>query len=300
MPENSEAAHHELMGGALHVYKRVDSKYWQCATFINGFNHRILDQGSRVSPQAKDIAEDWYLTLQGKLLKGELQDRKKFANEKKFGFAAEQFLREYTVLTQGQRSPIYVEGHAPPARKSHLLPVLRTDGPLGNLPRQRCRIIACIAAKRRSQFIWKSPPRTKHDASGNRVSPPGSQNRHPPRLARTLPDLSEPYRSSGENLAPRVVFARGIQTALRGHARARARTRRSSDTNGNANSFTTSCCSWPTPACGPTRPARLQFRDVKIVEDDATAKPSLRSRCAASAASAIARACRARCAVQAA
>ena len=63
------------MGGALHVYKRVDSKFWQCATFINGFNHRASTKEPSLA-QAKDIAKDWYLTLQGKLLKGELQDKK--------------------------------------------------------------------------------------------------------------------------------------------------------------------------------------------------------------------------------
>ena len=76
--------HHELVGGKLHVYKRVDSRFWQCATFINGFNHRSSTKQESLA-QAKDIARDWYLTLQGKLLKGELQDKKKFANEKRFG-----------------------------------------------------------------------------------------------------------------------------------------------------------------------------------------------------------------------
>jgi hypothetical protein len=71
LSEQQESAHHELMGGALHVYKRVDSKFWQCATFLNGFNHRSSTKEKGLA-QAKDIAKDWYLTLQGKLLKGEL------------------------------------------------------------------------------------------------------------------------------------------------------------------------------------------------------------------------------------
>jgi hypothetical protein len=65
------------MGGELHLYKRERSKFWQCATFLNGFNHRATTKQESLA-QAKDIAEDWYLTLKGKLLKGELRDKKKF------------------------------------------------------------------------------------------------------------------------------------------------------------------------------------------------------------------------------
>jgi hypothetical protein len=73
-------AHHELMGGQLHIYIRPDSKYWQCATFLNGHNHRSSTKLESLA-QAKDFAEDWFLTLKGKLLKGELRDKKRFAGE---------------------------------------------------------------------------------------------------------------------------------------------------------------------------------------------------------------------------
>ena len=51
---------HVLMGGRLHVYKRENSRYWQCATFIDGRNHRMSTKEESIA-QAKDIAEDWYL-----------------------------------------------------------------------------------------------------------------------------------------------------------------------------------------------------------------------------------------------
>ena len=44
--------------------------------------------------------------------------------------------------------------------------------------------------------------------------------------------------------------------------------RRTRATNGNRNSFTTTSCSWPIPACGRTRRTAFNIRDVKIVEDD--------------------------------
>ncbi len=48
--------------------------------------------------KAKEIAEDWYLQIRGKLRSGEIK------TEKTFRHASEQFLREYDIITQGERS----------------------------------------------------------------------------------------------------------------------------------------------------------------------------------------------------
>ena len=53
--------------------------------------------------KAKDFAEDWYLNLRGKIKMGEAVSKKTFAE------AAEQFLKEYTIITGGQHSPRYVQ-----------------------------------------------------------------------------------------------------------------------------------------------------------------------------------------------
>ena len=58
-------AHHELMGGRLHVYKRDNSRFWQCSMFVGGRNHRTSTKEESLS-HAKDFAEDWYLELKGK------------------------------------------------------------------------------------------------------------------------------------------------------------------------------------------------------------------------------------------
>ena len=55
--------------------------------------------------EAKDFAEDWYLTLRGKQASGEL------VTEKTFKDAAKVFEREYEVITEGERSPKWVDGH---------------------------------------------------------------------------------------------------------------------------------------------------------------------------------------------
>ena len=97
-------ADHTIMGGKVHVYKRGRSRYWQCSTYIAGKNRRVSTKQESLA-QAKDFAEDWYLDLRGKNNRGELK------SEKTFKQAADQFLREYEVITEGQRHPGYVEGH---------------------------------------------------------------------------------------------------------------------------------------------------------------------------------------------
>ncbi len=93
---------HTLMGGKLSLYKRKRSNYWQCAAFFGGKNHRVSSKEESLS-KAKDVAEDWYLELMGKHKRGELRYGKSFK------VAAVQFLREYEIITQGQRNQKYVD-----------------------------------------------------------------------------------------------------------------------------------------------------------------------------------------------
>ena len=97
-------ANHAIMGGKVHLYQRPDSSFWWCSAFLNGKKRRKSTKTESLS-QAKDVAEDWYLELRDKSRRGELH------NEKLFKDAASQFVREYEVITDGTRSPKWVEGH---------------------------------------------------------------------------------------------------------------------------------------------------------------------------------------------
>ncbi|MGH6925217.1 MAG: site-specific integrase [Propylenella sp.] len=113
-------ANHTILGGKVHVYKRGRSRYWQCSTYIAGKNRRVSTKQESLA-QAKDFAEDWYLELRGKNSRGELKA------EKTFKQAAEQFLREYEVITEGQRHPRYVDGHER-RLNLHLIPFFGDKG----------------------------------------------------------------------------------------------------------------------------------------------------------------------------
>jgi hypothetical protein len=95
------AEQHTILGGKVHLYKRPNSSSWQCSSYLAGRNRRVTTKEESLS-KAKDFAEDWYLQLRGKLRTGELK------TEKTFREAAEQYLREYDIITQGQRSEVYL------------------------------------------------------------------------------------------------------------------------------------------------------------------------------------------------
>jgi len=109
MPEQ-----HTILGGKVYVYKRPNSSLWQCSTYFAGKNRRISTKEESLA-KAKEIAQDWYLQLRRKLRSGEIK------TEKTFREASEQYLREYDIITQGQRNQRYVEGQHWRSRL-HLVP----------------------------------------------------------------------------------------------------------------------------------------------------------------------------------
>lgn len=111
---------HAILGGKVHVYRRENSKYWQCSSYISGRNQRMSTKQESLA-LAKDVAEDWYLELMGKHKRGELK------NEKTFRKASEKFLIEYETITEGERSVAWVRGHKDRLRL-HLLPFFGDKG----------------------------------------------------------------------------------------------------------------------------------------------------------------------------
>src|SRR5579871_3175674 len=110
------AEHHELLGGKLHVYRRENTRYWQCSTYLAGKNWRVSTKEDSLS-LAKEFAEDWYLGLKAKNRAGQLKVGKTFKQ------ASEVFLNEYEIITAGERNAQYVAGFAITLRV-HLLPFL--------------------------------------------------------------------------------------------------------------------------------------------------------------------------------
>ena len=97
-------ASHELLGGLIQVYRRGTGRYWQCSASIDGKQYRSTTDEQDLEP-AKQFAEDWYLGLRGKARAGLLK------TEYTFDKVADQFEKEYEVITEGQRSKRWTQSH---------------------------------------------------------------------------------------------------------------------------------------------------------------------------------------------
>jgi len=124
-----DAETHTLMDGKLHVYRRENSRFWQCSTFMGGLNHRTSTKEESLV-EAKDFARGWYMercveerrrrraggpepdaTEQPAIEVAASLDRRRRQKPTGplFKDAAETFLKEYQVITEGERNKEYVD-----------------------------------------------------------------------------------------------------------------------------------------------------------------------------------------------
>ena len=108
-------AAHSMFDGRLQIYRRGDGKVWQCAARVGGSRFRNTTKETDLD-RAKDVAEEWYLDLRGKLRGGQIVKQ-----ERTFRHAAEGYLKEVRVLAATTRSPKYVE-YLEARMKKHILP----------------------------------------------------------------------------------------------------------------------------------------------------------------------------------
>jgi integrase len=258
------AEHYTVLGGKVHVYKRPNSPRWQCSTYLGGKNRRTTTKEDSLS-KAKEIAEDWYLQLRGKLRSGEIK------TEKTFSEASEQFLREYDLITQGERSTIYVNGQHWRSRV-HLVPFF---GPLG--------LSEITSGKVQEYRIHRL-----EEAKAKRGKPPAHNTMHQEivTLRQTLkaavrngwldrlPDLSEPYRSSPK-ISHRAWFSPEEYKKLYEATRKRAQEPKATRFKWESEQLHDYVLFAANTGLRPDEAWRLQFRDVTIVEDDASGQTIL-------------------------
>ena len=145
------AESYALMDGALHVYRRENSRFWQCSTYLGSRNHRQTTKEMNLAA-AKDFARDWYMEkcvedrqrrrgglallanpLQPQITEpvpglGQATDGRlrRTPTGPSFEDAAKAFLDEFEVITQGERNEGYVESKSIHVRV-HLLPFFIED-----------------------------------------------------------------------------------------------------------------------------------------------------------------------------
>jgi len=108
------AEKHTILGGKVYVYQREGSPVWQCSTYLDGKNRRVSTKEKSLG-KATDFAEDWYLCLR------QLKSEGTLVTGKTFALAAKRFTDEYDIMTEGERNAKYVQDHHSRLR-NHLNP----------------------------------------------------------------------------------------------------------------------------------------------------------------------------------
>ncbi len=256
--------HHTILGGKVHVYRRPNSSSWQCASYLAGRNRRTTTKEDSLS-KAKEVAEDWYLQLRGKLRDGELKSGKLFRE------AGKLYLREFDIITQGERSPTYARGqHA------------RTDGHL--IPFFGNMVLPEITSGKVNEYRI----RRLEESKAQRGKPLAHNTMHQEivtlrQIFKTalrhgwidhLPDLSEPYRSSPK-ISHRAWFSPEEYKQLYEATRRRALDPKQPRFRWEAEQLHDYVLFATNTGLRPDEAMRLQFRDVMVVEDEGSGQTIL-------------------------
>ena len=214
------------MEGKLHVYRRENSPYWQCATYLSGRNYRQSTKETNVA-FAREFARDWYLdrVAEDRLRKsGKLPSlpempvvvpervTPKRPGEKTFREAAAVFEKEFEAMTLGERNAHYVAGKGRVIRL-YLNPFFG-DLPISEVSAgriqdyrlhrvtppeepQRVRLVSEGQERIGKARAWKRPSRqTLHHEMVCLRQILKTANRKG--WISALPDMSNPYRASGK------------------------------------------------------------------------------------------------------
>jgi integrase len=269
---------HTILGGKVQLFRRGDSQYWWCAASVGGKQRRATTKEENLA-LAKTFAEDWYLELRGKSRAGLLKTEKTFAN------AAAQFSKEYGIITEGQRSPRWIEGHNIRLRL-HLLPFF---GELGvsevsagkvqeyRVHRATTPPVGSLRPSRKSEdgkpVAYQAPARsTLHDEVVTLRLVLKTAIRHG--WLAHLPDLSPPYRTQGK-IVHRPWFSPDEYKQLYQATREYARKPFHEHQRWEAEQLHDYVLFLGNTGLRPDEARNLEHRDIAIADDEAGGEPIL-------------------------
>ena len=281
---------HLLMDGALHVYRRENSRFWQCATYLGSRNHRQTTKEESLAA-AKDFARDWYMERcvedrqrrrgGAPLLGGPGQPliagpgaptdgrRRRTPGGPSFEDAATAFTNEFEVITLGERNAGYVKQKSEHVRV-HLLPFFGNtaleDITAGKVQEYRVhRQTSRIDPKTGKP---KKPARaTLHGEIVTLRQVLKTANRKG--WIAALPDMSAPYKTSGK-VEHRAWFSPEEYKLLYEATRERAKNPPKPRWREVCETFHDYVLFMGNTGLRPDEAARLELRDVKIVNDEST------------------------------
>ncbi|MFN3585547.1 tyrosine-type recombinase/integrase [Phenylobacterium sp.] len=268
------AERYTLLDGRVHVYRRENSRFWQCAIYLSGRNHRSSTHQDRLDA-ALTVAREWALD---RIAEDRLGARSLSLNEavatdtpltpttaaaKTFRQAAEAFMTEYRVLTAGERNARYVENKERHL-KLYLLPFFGTR-PVSEVT---AGLIQQYRVARLNNASGRRPARsTLHQEMVTLRQVLKSANRHG--WIAAVPDMSAPYKTSGK-IAHRAWFSPEEYVRLRAATAERARNPKRDRWRAECELFHDFVEIMANTGLRPDEAQRLEMRDVKVVTDTAT------------------------------
>lgn len=253
----TDTARHTLLDGKVQLYRRANSQHWQCSCTVAGRQRRTTTKEESLA-HAKDVARDWYLGLLGKYRAGELREGKTFKE------AAARFADEFEIITQGQRSPIYVKNHKE-RLSNHLIPFFGDKV----LPDINPGMVQDYRIHRMKNGRRGKPPSrsTLHQEIVCLRQVLKTANRHG--WLPYLPDLSAPYKTSGK-ITHRAWFSPAEYKRLYEATRERAKNPKKERWRTACENLHDCVLFMVNTGLRPDEALRLEYRDVAIETDEAT------------------------------
>ena len=256
---------HEVLGGKVQIYQRPGTPHWQCSASIDGRQFRATTKQESLS-LAKEVAQDWFLTLKGKARFGGGIPQIKPKGQL-FRDAAAKFMDEFELLAGGQRSPVYIKGMQNKI-KNHLNPFFgdMTCNEITDTTIQDYRVKRAKAVDKNGKPKPPARPTMHHEMITLRhILKTAKRNG----WIQHLPDLSAPYKSSGK-IRHRAWFSPEEYKQFYMATRARAKSPAHPKWKWESEQFHDFVLFMANTGLRPDEAARLQFRDVVVVDDDAT------------------------------
>lgn len=292
---------HSLMDGKVHVYRRDGSRYWQCSTYMNGRNHRKSTKHESLAMAMDYAREWYMTVYvdsrrfqesgltQNLLHKAAPQHRreepahyhnaphspyashiprpyaprqkKQEASGPTFAEAAEKFIAEYNIITQGERNEAWAQGHAMRIN-IHLIPFF------GEMPvkdinaglMQEYRV-----ARNTNGYKGRIPSRSTlhHETVTMRLV---LKTAHRYGWIDAVPDISAPYKTSGK-VKHRAWFSPEEYKMLYEATRERAKNPSRERYRTVWEDLHDYVLFMANTGLRPDEAGRLEYRDVTIVTD---------------------------------
>ena len=281
-----ESEKHTFMDGKLHVYRRENSRYWQCSTYLGSRNHRETTKEHSLV-LAKEFARDWYMEryaedrrrrrglplltpLDAETAQPEITDgrRRPRVSGPTFKQAAAAFLAEYPVIVAGQRNEDYIKQKSQ-CTDVHLMPYFG-DKALSEITAgliQDYRVHRATSRTNKKGEVLRPSRSTLHKEIVILRQILKTANRKG--WIAALPDMTAPYKASGK-ITHRAWFSPEEYKTLYEATRDRSENPKKERWRGQCELLHDYVLFMANTGLRPDEASRLEYRDVSIVTDEDT------------------------------